>query len=511
MVTAEVIRELDRRAIEEAGIPGVVLMENAGRAVFDFIQERFGPVRDRHFWVFCGTGNNGGDGFVAARYLALVGARVHIELAGEEDKIAGDARTHYNLMRQEGVRPGIGAPSAGIKVDALLGIGASGAPRGDYAYNIRRINADSYPTVSVDIPSGVDADTGKTAGEAVRATVTVTFGYPKLGMFLAPGAECAGEIVVSDIGFPWETLKPENAYRWIQSVDLRGLIPRRAPESHKGMFGHVLILGGSRGMSGAPTMAARAALRMGAGLVTIAAPDSAQALIAPRIDEAMTRSLPERDGALAGSAFDFVVDSAARADVLCIGPGATRKPEARDLMLRVLREIDKPAVLDADGLNALADRPESMGERTAAAVLTPHPGECARLLGVETDCIEADRIGAVRKAATRYHTVCVLKGRRTLIADGRPGKESAPISINTSGNPGMATGGSGDSLTGIIGALIGQGHDAYEAACLGVYLHGRAGDLAAETVGETSLIAGDIIDAIPEAIRELEDEDEGST
>ena len=504
IVTADMVRALDRRATEEAGIPGAVLMENAGRAVFEQIRERFTPLRDQLFSVYCGLGNNGGDGFVVARYLSLAGARVRVQVVGDTSRIEGDAATHFRLMQEIGVRPGVGETGPGVKVDALLGTGASGAPRGEFAYTIRRLNADSFPIVSVDIPSGVDATTGRTPGEAVRATVTVTFSYPKLGMFLAPGADCVGELVVSDIGFPWEILKPEHDFTWIRADELRGLLRKRPAEAHKGLFGHVLVLGGSRGMSGAPTMTATAAMRAGAGLVTVAAPESAQPIIAAKLSEAMTIALPDEGGSLAECGFAAFSEAAERADVLCIGPGATQIPTAQQLMIQALREIDKPTVVDADGLNALAGQAESVQQRQSALILTPHPGECARLLGRDTESVQEDRVAAVRETAGRYGAVCVLKGRRTLVADGRSTKDPIPVAINTSGNPGMATGGSGDSLTGIIAALLGQRLDALDAACLGVYLHGRAGDLACNRLGEAGLIAGDIIDSIPDAIRELE-------
>lgn len=510
VVTAEMMRALDRRAIDEVGIPGVVLMENAGRAVFQYLLNRFGPVRDKHFHVLCGTGNNGGDGFVVARYLCLAGAQVHVAVIGEQEKIRGDARVHFDLMRRIDLEPEPLGTCGGIKVDALLGTGIEGAPRGDYAEAIRWINSDPQPTVSVDIPSGVSSDTGRTPGEAVRATATVTFGYPKLGMFLAPGVDLVGELIVSDIGFPWHVLNLRSPYHWLRPEELKPL-PARPRAAHKGMFGHVLVVGGSVGMSGAVTMTARAALRAGAGLVTVATPASAQPLVATKLDEAMTLPLPEKNGALCEASFDPVREMAERCDVVCLGPGATREPEAQKVITRLLRELNCPLVLDADGLNALAAFPNSVRERAAPIVLTPHPGECARLLELDTEAVQADRIEAVRETAVRYRSVVVLKGACSLVADGRcPPNQTTidpaqiSISINTTGNPGMATGGSGDSLTGIIGALIGQQMDVYEAACLGVYLHGHAGDLAAKTRGETALIAGDIIEMLPRAIRELE-------
>lgn len=508
VVTAEEMRALDRRAITEGGIPGVVLMENAGRSVFEFLYERFQPLRDRRFLILCGTGNNGGDGFVTARYLRLHGAQVLVSLVGDPDKIRADARVHFDLMRNLGIEPQPPVFGNAVKVDALLGTGIQGPPREEFAQIIRAMNADRQPTVAVDIPSGVDSDTGATPGEAVRATATVTFAYPKLGMFLAPGANCVGELIVRNIGFDWRILQWDATYFWIRPEDLRSLLPPRPPDAHKGDFGHLLIVGGSRGMSGAVAMAAKAALRMGVGLVTIAVPESAQPLVAAKLDEAMTLAVAERDGALCTASLAPIAEMAQRCDALCIGPGATQAPEAQELLRTLARYIPKPMVIDADGLNALAASPDALLDHAAPTVLTPHPGECARLLGTDTAAVQSDRIGAVRRAAERWGAVVALKGARTLICEGPGSQERRPhVAINTTGNPGMATGGSGDSLTGIIGALIAQGLAVFDAARLGVYLHGRAGDLAAAEKGEASLIAGDITDALPRAIRELEGEE----
>lgn len=502
IVTAEQIRELDRRAIHEAGIPGAVLMENAGRAVVDAVAERFGPIFGGAFRVACGTGNNGGDGFVAARLLKLAGADVVVQVAGDPTRIHGDARIHFDLMRNVGIEPAPESPRDWrIKIDALLGTGIEGAPRAEIAALVESLNAAPGPTIAVDIPSGVNSDTGRAEGAAIQADMTVTFGYPKLGLFLAPGADLAGELMVSAIGFPWDTLAVETGYRWLRASEMARLLPPRPREAHKGMFGHLLVVGGSEGMSGAPTMAARAALRTGVGLVTVAAPRSAQRIIASKLDEAMTIALPETDGALANGAVDGVLEAAEQMDAVCLGPGVTRKPEAAAAVLELLRRLDKPIVLDADGLNALSDRPDSLANRTAPTILTPHPGECARLLGTDTASVQSDRIGSVRDAAKRYGSVVVLKGARTLVCDGRA--PELPIAVNTTGNPGMATGGSGDTLTGMIGALLARNMDAFDAACLGVFLHGTAGDIAAEEIGPEGFTAGDIGEAIPAAINRV--------
>jgi NAD(P)H-hydrate epimerase len=502
VVTAELIRDLDRRAINEIGIPGTVLMENAGRAAADAVVSRFGPASGRSFWIACGTGNNGGDGFAVARLLKLAGADVFVQVAGDPERIRGDARIHYDVMRRIGLSVSAAPPKASdVKIDALLGTGIQGAPREEIASVIEALNDSPGPTVAVDIPSGVDSDTGRAPGAAVRAELTVTFGYPKLGHFLAPGADLAGELVVSPIGFPWDLLECATPYAWIRPDLLRPLLPARPREAHKGLYGHLLVIGGSRGMSGAPTMAARAALRTGVGLVTVAAPAAAQPVIASRIDEAMTVALPETGGALAESAAEEALELAGRMDAVCLGPGMTRMPGAAAAVRALLRRIEKPVVLDADGLNALAEQPDSIAGRSAPTILTPHPGECARLLQTDTAAIQADRVGSARDAAKRYASIVVLKGARTLVCDGR--RPDLPVSINTTGSPGMATGGSGDTLTGIIGAFAARGMDPFDAACLGVYLHGSAGDIAAARIGQDGLTAGDIGESVPAAIERL--------
>jgi hydroxyethylthiazole kinase-like uncharacterized protein yjeF len=504
VVIAEQMRGLDRQAIEEHGVTGAVLMENAGRAVFEAVRARFGPLEARPVAVFAGTGNNGGDGFVAARHFHQAGALVALKIVGDAARISGDAKTHLDSLNASGIKPGEIPIKPGIKIDALLGTGAKGAPRPEYAEAIREMNALAGPTVAVDIPSGIDADTGEAAGEAVNADVTVTFGYPKLGLFLGRGADCASEIRSDSIGFDWDSLIVDTPYDWLAAGELRRLLSPRPRDAHKGLFGHLLIVGGSRGMSGAPTMAAKAALRSGVGLVTVAAPSSVQPIIAGKIDEVMTIALPEKDGAVQSEASVEIRKASDSATAVCLGPGVTQERGARELMLWALRELNKPLVLDADGLNALADSRLGLSGRKAPLILTPHPGECGRLLGISTANVQADRLGSVRKLAEKHHCIAVLKGANTLIADGRNPASGIRVAINTTGNSGMATGGAGDTLTGIIGALLGQGMDAFDAACIGVYVHGRAGDLAAEELGQRSMMAGDITINLHGAFRELE-------
>jgi hydroxyethylthiazole kinase-like uncharacterized protein yjeF len=555
VVTAEQIRDLDRRAMERGRMPGIVLMENAGRAVFEVIEREYGPLRGKKVVVCCGTGNNGGDGFVIARYLHLAGAHPIVLMTGSYEALRGDAKTHAEALLHschvvatdlsEDKNNAIRSIDLGdVIVDALLGTGIREAPRELYAECIRKMNESGRPIVSVDIPSGVDADSGKTPGAAVRADHTVTFAYPKLGLFLFPGAECAGRLHLSDIGFDWEDLKCDTPYELLAypsfpvrafrpssiqakpeesaQAGWRKLLKKRAPESNKGDYGHLGILAGSRGMAGAPALVARAAQRSGAGLVTVLTAGCVQPILASKLDEQMTLPLPDREGALTEEAFDAVATFAEKATALCIGPGLTTSPGTVALMHRILREIMIPIVLDADGLNALAQQPELLAQRPddprAPLILTPHPGEAARLLGISIPEVQADRIEAVRQLARRYRAISVLKGRYTLIAD-----PSGPIAINTTGNPGMATGGMGDTLTGILGGLLAQGvapgksvpdlqdfrkvtAHPQEIAALGVHLHGMAGDLAAEEAGEAGLTAGDVIAHLTSARRLLEGE-----
>lgn len=544
VVTTEKIRELDRRAISEGGIPGVVLMENAGRAVVDVLERRYGRLAGKSVAVFCGSGNNGGDGFVIARVLSLAGAVVTLFAA--EQTLAGaqlkpDSAAHHKVLRFTGgyrtePLPG-GDFQAGwqrrfdFAIDALLGTGINSAPRGWCAEAIRAINALDCPVAAVDIPSGIDADNGSAPGDAVRATDTVTFAYPKVGLLLSPGYEYAGWLHVSDIGFNWQSLGSASNITLLgcspgrvtanvscspslcRPVGWEILLEKRQPESNKGDYGHAGILAGSRGMVGAPALVARAAQRMGAGLVTVLTAQSAQPALATKLDEQMTIPLPDADGSISDAAWDQIVEFASKASVLCIGPGLTTRPATVRLVHRILREIDVAVVLDADGLNALAQEPSVAAERNAAftntLIMTPHPGEAARLLGTSVADVQSDRIAAVREISRKYGASVVLKGRYTLAAD--PG---GAVCINTTGNPGMATGGMGDTLTGVIGALAAQnvargkrtGGDLVSpllTAALGVHAHGIAGDIAAAQHGNVGYTAGDVIQCLPAALARL--------
>jgi NAD(P)H-hydrate epimerase len=521
---------MDARAMSEFSVPGVVLMENAGRAAFEETGRLAGGLGGKRVAVLCGGGNNGGDGFVVARYCRLAGAVATIFCTASADAMKADPRAHFDVARKLGIpcepvtaggpEP-IDLSSFDILVDALLGTGVEAAPRAPIDGLIRAMNASGRPIVAVDLPSGVNADTGGVPGEAVRATSTVTFAYPKLGLLTFPGAAYTGRLIVDSIGFDWEALGVETGCRIVAKEELRVRLPKRADDSNKGDYGHVAVVAGSRGMVGAPALTARAAQRAGAGLVTVLTAESAQPLVASKLDEQMTRSLPEADGAISEAAFEAVAEFASRATVLCVGPGMTTSPETVRLVQRIVAELDTPIVLDADGLNALSlDMQAAQRRRERGAhplVLTPHPGEAARLLGRSIPDIQADRAGAARDLAKSANAVVILKGRHTLVAE--PG---GSIQINTTGNPGMASGGMGDALTGILGSFLAQAlasarhspdhaedeRTIFDIAALSVLIHGAAGDLAAAESGQVGMTAGDLIGRLPAAIRLMEEQDD---
>lgn len=500
LLTAQAMRRLDSRAIE-AGMPGAVLMENAGRAVYQELIRRH-PLGGRPYHIYCGTGNNGGDGFVVARLLRLAGADVAVTIAGDPARIAGDARLHHALMAATGVAVCDSHAGDAILVDALLGTGAVGAPRGAVLAAIEAITAAGGAAISVDIPSGVCADTGEVEGAAVRADCTVTFAYPKPGLALLPGRSFAGSVVVDPIGFPWETLAPASALAWLQAPDVRALFAPRSPDAHKGNFGHVLVLGGSVRMPGAPALTSYAALRAGAGLASAAVPMPAQPTVAGFRPEVMTMGLPTAGDCLDLDGAAFALTQLGAFDVVCIGPGGTLAPSAAEAMMFVARKAPLPVIIDADGLNALALDTNGLGDRTHPTIMTPHPGEAARLLGTGIAQVQSNRVEAVRELATRYRAIAVLKGAGTLVCDGT--SNDLCVAVNSTGNPGMATAGSGDVLTGVIAALVAGGQAPWDAACAGVYLHGLAGDCAASAQGQAGLVAGDIVERLPEARQRLE-------
>ncbi len=511
LTTAAQMREMDRRTVEEYGVPSIVLMENAALRVVEVIAERFGPLKGKRIAVVCGKGSNGGDGLAIARHLAVrFSAEVSVHLAAEPSDYAGDAAVNYKMAQAFGLEMRLFPDlyrSIDLLVDALLGTGIKGGVEGALAETIRAINDEGCPVVSVDVPSGLNADTGSVDGACVKATLTVTFALPKLGLMVYPGAEYAGELIVADIGMPREVMAADDVkVMATEAADAAFWLPARVNgrDSNKGKFGHVTVFAGSAGFAGAPTLSAEAAARTGAGLVTLAVPAGIQPALMARVSPVvMTHGLPQTaEGTFSAQVVDAALTLAAKGTVAAIGPGlgGAENDDLRKFVREFVSRCPVPLVIDADALNCLAKEPRHgaslVKSRQAATVLTPHPGEMGRLLGTDTKAVQADRRAAAESAAQNYGCVVLLKGARTLIAspDGR-------LAVNTTSNPGMATGGSGDVLTGHLAALLGSEIAPWEAASIGAYLHGLTGDLAAAAQGgPAGLIATDLIDHLPAAI-----------
>jgi NAD(P)H-hydrate epimerase len=511
IVTSDEMRRLDADALTTYGIPVTILMEQAGMGVVREMERRFGDVAGRSVVVLAGKGHNGGDGLVAARHLLQRGAIVRVFLTFPEDASRGEARLQSEIFRRIGGR--LLDPSsydrvlfrsalleADLVIDALVGTGLSAPITGFAAELIADINASGKPVTAVDIPSGISADTGETFGTAVRASLTVTFALPKRGHFLPPGSDHTGELCVVDIGIPRRAIDratlPLSAFT---KESAAACLPPRPREGHKGTFGHVLVVAGSSGKSGAAMLTSRAALRTGAGLTMLACPDSVLHSGEEKPAEIMTLSLPQTpEHTLAAQALDPLLAASKNATVAAIGPGLSTHPETQSVIRELVARLSIPLVIDADGLNALADHLEPLKRPHAPMVLTPHPGEMGRLTRLGSREVQRRRIDLAVEFAQAYQVVLVLKGARTVVAspDGR-------VTLNPTGNSGMATAGTGDVLTGVIAALVAQGLSPADAARLGVYLHGSAGDLIARERGERGMMAGDLVDRIPSVLNDL--------
>ena len=513
LVTAKEMQEIDRRAIKEFGIPGLVLMENAGRSVAQAVAQKLGRIAGKRIVILCGKGNNGGDGFVAARHLLQKGATVKVFLACEPEDITGDARVNFTILERLGqeVFRLSGANSiqllkvalmqAEAVVDALYGTGFRGKMPDRLGKVVEAVNDAGRFVVAVDVPSGLNADTGQVSGPCVQANLTVTFGLPKVGLVLEPGAGYAGELMVADISLPQDLTDTAGPGRYLVTRELvASWVAPRPVSAHKGSFGRVVVIGGSRGMLGAVCLAASAALRSGAGLVTLGVPLSLQDVAAAKLTEVITCGLPETpEGCLSRTAYPAVMDLLKGSTVCALGPGMSQNANTVVLIRELVKTVSVPVVLDADGLNAFAGEGALLGERVSPLIITPHPGEMARLRATDVAAVQADRLETAERAAREWGAVVVLKGARTVVAD--PGGYTG---VNSTGNPGMATAGTGDVLTGVIAAMVAQGMEPFRAAGAAVYLHGRAGDIAVREKGQMSLVAGDVLAALPEACREVE-------
>lgn len=513
VVTNQQMKEIDRKAIEEYGISGLTLMENAGLRIFQNLKDIYPDLRLKKIIIFAGSGNNGGDGFVVARHLFNYGTKVKVLLLSPFNKIKGEAGANLNIIdkmgieiieveavKQEEIQENI--QNSDLIIDAILGTGLQGRLTGLQAKITDLINIADKEVVAVDVPSGLNADTGKIEGPCIKATNTITLALPKIGLLLYPGASYAGKITVEDIGIPSHLLKNEKLkVNMVTKEMARMFLPLRATFAHKGSFGRVLMLAGSVGMTGAAFLASEAAIRSGAGIVVLGIPQSLNPIMEVKLTEVMTLPLAETEKqSLSEDAEEIILNIMKNFSVLGIGPGISRQLETQRLVRKIVEKSTIPLVVDADAIYALSEDHEILKNIEAPLVITPHPGEMAKLIDKDINYILDNKLDIAREVAQELGVVVVLKGARTIIAD-----KDGEAYINIGDNSGMASGGSGDVLTGIISSLIAQGANELHAAVTGVYIHSLAGNLARDIKGERGMIAGDILSQIPQAFISLED------
>jgi NAD(P)H-hydrate epimerase len=511
LVTSGEMKEIEKTTIEKYGVPASILMENAGANLTQAVLNEFGAVFYKRVCVLCGGGNNGGDGFVAARHLKSEGAAVRVFFTGDREKLPPESRQNFDICKNYGIgivplksmadieKHGADLMNCDMIIDALIGTGLKKDVEGFMAQLIVYVNSLNKYTVAADVPSGVDSDTGDVKGVAVHASLTVTFGLPKAGISVYPGLEYTGKLVVADINFPAELLSAPRKNVLITGGIVVPMMPYRHPNANKGHFGPVLIIGGSMGMGGAAALAAKAALKSGAGIVTLAVPESLHDSIKAGCDEVITVSLKEtEDGCISGDNYERLMELAQKAKVTAIGPGIGRNRETQALVRRLVDGISKPLVLDADGINAVSEDKKCLKSIKKDVILTPHIGEMSRLTGIRIEEIIKDKFSVIRKFAAEFGVNVLLKDGRSMTAD-----YEGNIYVNTTGNSGMATPGSGDVLTGVVAALMAHGLISVQAGITGSYIHGMAGDLLLSGMSEEGITASDILRNIPVAVKNL--------
>lgn len=506
------MKQLDRMTIEQYGIPGILLMENAGMAVFHEVLHHLQRMEGKQVAIVCGRGNNGGDGFVVARQLFQQNMKVKVFIAANPAVIGGDAKTNLEILKRLGVPIEVVSPKENksdflgqlkqydLIVDAIFGIGLDRNVDEFIGGVIETINEAGKPVISIDIPSGVNAADGSVCGTAVKAQKTIVFQLPKLGNINYPGSDYTGEMIVKNIGIPQEAIISLNPPIQMITIDwVKSILPKRRADTHKGDYGRVYIVAGSTGMTGAAMLTCEAVLRSGAGLVKVAIPQSLNNIMEVRLTEAITVPLPElKKGVVGISDIEKIIKTMSQSDAVAIGPGSGQSRELEEVLRNIFENSTTPMVLDADALNSLANRKELLKLLKGPAVLTPHPMEMARLTQIAVEDIQRNRVEIAREFAQKWNVIVVLKGARTVVA-----APSGEIFINTTGNPGMATAGSGDVLTGIITGFIAQGIEPVSATAAAVYIHGLAGDMAAEELGEYGMMAGDIVTHLPYALKKI--------
>ena len=515
ILTSTQMKEIDRKTIEDIGIPGPVLMENAGLQIFQALRSRFPQLKKEKVVIVAGKGNNGGDGLVIARHLFNHGSLPRVLLLAKEEEVGGDAALNLKIARRIGV-PVKEIPSleawksqrralgeASIIVDAIFGTGLIKAAAGIYAQAIADINKAKAFKLAVDIPSGLSSDAYELIGPAVKANLTVTLAAPKIAHLFPPAENLVGELVVADISVPRSLFEDKKLkLELVEKSLFLHSFKKRVTDSHKGTYGHLFIISGSLGKTGAAIMAAKAALKTGAGLVTVGTPVSCLPIVARSMMEIMTEPLPEtEDKTVSASALKKTLHLLKGKDGLLIGPGISTHPSTAEFLVSLVPRLKLPLVVDADGLNILAAKPELLKRLPRPTILTPHPGEFARLVGLSIPEVLKNKLNLVPKFAQKYDIYLLLKGYRTLIGapDGR-------IFVNPTGNPGMASGGTGDVLSGILASFLVQEKDPLQAALAAVFVHGLSGDIAASKVGEKALVAGDLIRFLPQALKSIESE-----
>jgi NAD(P)H-hydrate epimerase len=527
LVTSSQMRNIDKKTIEGIGIPGLELMEKAGQGVALAAKEMLDDVKNKKVVIFCGRGNNGGDGFVVGRYLSEWGANVQFYLTCKKEEVSGDAKTNLKkaekmglpiteVLRKQEIPSKI---EADLIVDALFGTGFSGEITGFTKDVVEMINSSGIRVISVDVPSGLHADTGQFTGACIKAERTVTMALPKIGHFFFPGKEMSGKVSVVDIGVPEQVVEEENInLNLITEEKVKEMLPKRPEDAYKGTCGRVVLIAGSTGLTGAASLASLSSLRAGAGMAILGIPQSLNSILEIKLTEVMTKPLPDvrKKGALALRGLGEIRELLKWGDCCAIGPGLGQHFETIELVRRLVSKINMPTVIDADGLNAIAKDVSILKECQAPLILTPHIGELSRLNGVPVGEISKDRIKYASDFAKEYNCVLVFKGAPTIISE-----PSGQTYVNPTGNAGIATAGSGDVLTGIIVGLLAQilmlrkvenpaegGSDdikkiMFDSACAGVYIHGLSGDLAKEEKGEMGMIAGDMMEKIPQALLKI--------
>lgn len=512
VATAEILRKLDRKAIDEFGIPGLVLMENAARGTVAAMFRHFPGLAQRRVGILAGRGNNGGDAFAVARYLLNRGVSCRVYLFAAREEVKGDAAANLEILSRMGgeifeilnleewqAQKGQ-VEACDFLVDGIFGTGLKGEVRDFFKEIIQSINSLGRPVVAIDIPSGLDSDSGQVLGSCIHASLTVTFGLLKRGLVLLPGAGHCGKVVLVDISLPRASVETEGIQdHLIEGAEFLPFLAPRDRDAHKGKFGHLLVLSGSAGKSGAAAMVCQGALRVGTGLITLGIPESLNPILEMKLTEPMTEPLPEtKEKTLGLSAHGRIMELCSGKSALAIGPGLSIHPETSRLVQGVIRSANLPMVIDADGLNPFMGKLDLFRKSRRDLILTPHPGEMARILETSVREVQQSRVQTARQFAKKYGVILVLKGARSLIAS-----PSGDVFINPTGNPGMASGGMGDVLTGMIGGFLAQGLPSLEAARLGVYLHGLVGDYVAHRSGERGMAAMDLVEETPRVLRSL--------